>query len=149
MKIYYALLVLVLAISPASAQKSIEGLWKGTMTIGGINSGKEVKFELFLELKGKKLKGRSYVHIAPGKVIEMDVKGKMYVDQSLFLHEIEFIPTEDENFQAPFNRKYQLTYHRSFDSTLKGFWQEIITSPFDEYRERGRISLKKVDGSKA
>ena len=148
MKFFYALFLLLLT-SPVSGQKLLGGLWKGTMTVGGLDSGKEIKFELFLEVKGKKLKGRSYVHLAPGKVIEMNVKGKLFEDRSLYLHEIEFIAPEGVDFEPPFNRKYQLTYYRSFESTLNGFWQEIITSPFDDYRERGRIKLKKVDESKA
>lgn len=149
MKYCYAFILLLIAFVPLEAQKGLSGLWKGTLTIGGINSSKEVKMELYLEVKGKKLKGRSYVHIAPGKTIEMDVKGKLFDDRSLYLHEIKFISTEDESFLPPFNRKYQLSYHRSFDSTLKGFWQEILTSPLDDHRERGRVNLAKVSESKA
>lgn len=110
----------------------------------------QIDFEMFLELDGRVVKGRSYVHLKSGELIEMNVKGRIYEDRSLYLHEIEFIPGEDESFSPPFNRKYQLLYHRSFNSgTLKGYWQEIITSPFDERRERGRIELKKIPETKA
>ena len=125
-------------------------MWKGKMFIGGLNGTEEIDFELFLELDGKIVKGRSYVHLKSGEVIEMNVKGRIYEDRSLYLHEIEFIPGEDESFTPPFKRKYQFLYSRSFNSgALKGYWQEIITSPFDEHRERGRIELKKIPETKA
>lgn len=148
MKICYTLL-LFLVCTLGYSQRGLAGLWKGEMTLGGLNSAQKVKFEIFLEVKGKRIKGRSYVHLDNEKTIEMDIKGRMFDDRSLYLHEIEFIPTTDTTLQAPFNRKYQLIYNRSFDSTLDGYWQEIITSPFDDKRERGRIKLRKVPESKA
>ena len=63
---------------------------------------------------------------------------------------MKFIPAGDSEVAPTFYRKYQMIFNRSvFGSTLEGYWQEIIMSPFDQFRDRGKISLKKKDGSKA
>ncbi|MEM6377640.1 MAG: hypothetical protein AAF705_05485, partial [Bacteroidota bacterium] len=48
----------------------LEGKWQGTMTLGGLNSKKKVKFELFLKKENSKLIGRSYLHLDNNRVIE-------------------------------------------------------------------------------
>ena len=131
-------------------QKGLAGLWEGKITKGGIYSEDGYKFELFLEVEGPVITGRSYVHLGKNQVIEMDVEGKMYSDRSIWLHEKGFIDDQHSSLLPPFNRKYQFIYNRSiWDSSLEGYWQEMIPESFYEKRKRGRITLRKVGGSKA
>ena len=44
-------------------QKGLAGLWEGKITKGGIYSEDGYKFELFLEVEGPTITGRSYVHL--------------------------------------------------------------------------------------
>lgn len=145
------LFILGLFLSAASAQPSLEGLWEGTITIGGLESQHGYKFELFLEVvDGRKIKGRSYVYIAKDDILEMDISGWLYNDRSIYFEDVDFIPVEGSRVFPRFNRKYQMVFSRSiWDSTLEGFWQEIIHDPFAKKRERGRIALRKKDGKKA
>lgn len=131
------------------AQKSLEGVWVGTIT-DGIRSESGYKFEMIIEVKGKTIKGRSYVHIGPDEVIEMELSGKMYEDRSLYMKDIQFIPTAGKEVPPPFNRKYQFAYDRSiWESTLEGYWQEVRGDTFNPKRQRGRIILKKMSNTKA
>ena len=72
------LLVFLFALNTLNAQTYLPGLWKGSrnwvMTKGGIEAKDGYTFELFLELEGSYLKGRSYVHLNETEVIEMQVK---------------------------------------------------------------------------
>mgnify|MGYP006283230355 CR=1 FL=1 len=150
MRITLLLAMLLLAELPLSGQKHLEGLWEGYITKGGLHTEDGYKFELLIKLDGHRITGRSYIHLEEGKVIEMDVRGYLYQDRSISLKDIEFIPAAGSDLLPPFNRKYQMIYTRSiWESKLEGYWQEIITSPFDQRRDRGRIILKKNTGSKA
>lgn len=142
------LLFFSVAVSPA--QKGLAGIWEGTLTWGGLDSYESYKFELLIQVEGNRIKGRSYIHLSEGEILEMDVRGYLYQDRSMAFRDIEFIPAVESELSPRFYRKYQLIYNRSiFGSTLEGYWQEIIISPFDQYRDRGKITLKKKDPSKA
>lgn len=133
----------------AVAQKSLEGLWVGTIT-DGIHSETGYKFEMIIEIEGKTIKGRSFVHIGPNEIIEMELSGRMYEDRSIYMKDMEFIPTEGKEVPPPFNRKYQFAYDRSiWESTLEGYWQEVRGDSFNPKRQRGKIILKKVGNTKA
>ncbi len=135
---------------PLTGQKHLEGLWEGFITKGGLDQEDGYKFELLIKLDGHSVTGRSYVHLEEGKVIEMDVRGYIYQDRSMYLQDIEFIPAAGSSLMPPFNRKYQMIYTRSiWENKLEGYWQEIMSTPFDRRRDRGRIILKKATGSKA
>lgn len=150
---YVFLLTLVCLLSvPVSltAQENLEGLWKGTITAGGLESEDSYTFELFLKKEGKKLTGKSYVHLERGKVIEMEVRGWLYGDMSIYMTDGEFIPVKGTGVKPRFYRKYQLMYRPSiWKTTLNGYWQEVIPQPFFDGRDRGRIFLKKVESEKA
>ena len=149
---YFLLFFITLAFTPAStAQKGLEGLWEGIMTRGGIHSQEGYKFELLLKLEGRYIKGRSYVYLSEHEIIEMDIRGVIYQDRSAYLQDVEFIPVEqDTSALPPFYRKYQFIFNRSaFGSKLEGYWQQMLIRPMDEKRQRGRILLKKKEGSKA
>lgn len=134
----------------AYAQKHLEGLWEGVIAKGGIYSNSGYKFELLIELDGSKVTGRSYIYVDDDQIIEMDIKGLLYADRSIYLEDMGFIASGENEFVPPFNRKYQLIYSRSiWDNKLEGYWQQIITSPFDRMRKRGRVYLKKVEKKKA
>lgn len=133
------------------SQVSLEGSWVGTITTGGLNSKQTYKFELVLARSGKNtLKGRSFVHLSPSEVIEMDISGKLYGDQSIYLEDLVYLPSEGREATPPYDRKYELIFNRSiWDSNLEGFWQEKRPDPFFPMRSRGRIFLKKKKASGA
>ncbi|NUO00741.1 MAG: hypothetical protein HUU01_09000 [Saprospiraceae bacterium] len=129
-------------------QKKATGLWEGTLT-NGLNSQTGLRFELLLEFKGKKVRGKTYIYHKDNTLHTMEVEGTVYEDRSIYFEEVRSANGQDQA-PPPFNRKYQLIFTRSiWESTLDGYWQEIITNPFDEKREMGRIAMKKVSNSKA
>lgn len=137
--------------TPTFSQVSLEGSWVGTITTGGLNSKQTYKFELILARSGKNgLKGRSFVHVSPSEVIEMDISGKLYGDQSIYLEDLIYLPSEGKEAAPPYDRKYELIFNRSiWNSNLEGFWQEKRPDPFFPMRSRGRIYLKKKKASGA
>lgn len=142
-----ALLLIILV--PLNAQKSLEGLWVGTVTTG-IYASSGYKFEMIIEVEGKTIKGRSFVHLGPDEVVEMELRGRMYQDRSIYMEDIEFITTEGKSTVPSFFRKYQFAYDRSiWESSLEGYWQEIRADTFHPKRQRGRVLLKKVSNDKA
>lgn len=150
-KTLVTLLLCLISISFVVAQSgSLEGLWKGTMTLDGLNSNKKVKFELFLKKEKSQIIGRSYLHLNDSRVIEMEVKGTLYNDLSIYIRESEFIPFPGSEEAPPsFNRKYQLMYMPSIWNTkMEGFWQEITGESFSDKRKLGRIKLKKMKDPK-
>jgi len=150
MRITILFSVLLIGWLPLQGQKHLEGLWEGFITKGGLHNEDGYKFELLLQLDGHQITGRSYIHLEAGRVIEMEVRGYIYQDRSMYIRDIEFIPAAGSDLSPPFNRKYQMIYTRSiWENKLEGYWQQIISTPFDQSRDRGRIVLKKASGSKA
>ena len=145
-KIYFTLVLLLCVSLTVSAQSRLEGTWKGTMTIGGLESNETVQMELYIQKKGAKLVGRSYITLKNKEVIEMEVKGSLYGDLSLYLRETDFIPVPGQEENKPkFNRKYQLMYMPSiWDTKMEGYWQELTDHYFSEGRRLGKIKLKKM-----
>lgn len=150
MKNWLTLIMVVATISLGYAQHRLDGLYEGVLTQGGIYSKEGLRFELLLEVKGAEVSGRTYLHISDTEIIEMDIKGILYNDRSVYFEDIKFINQVDSKLVPPYNRKYQLLFSRSiWESSLEGYWQEIRKEVFHEKRQRGRILLKKVGGSKA
>ncbi len=149
MKSVPILLLLSLSLTGSLyAQKRPTGLWEGTIT-NSIHSQNGLRFELLLEFKGKKVRGKTYIYHKDNTIHTMEVEGTVYEDRSISFEEVRSANGQDQT-PPPFNRKYQLIFTRSiWESTLDGYWQEIITNPFDEKREMGRIVLKKAGNSKA
>lgn len=128
-----------------SAQSRYDGLWEGELTYGGIYSEESYRFQMWLQYDGTSLKGRSYVFLSKDEVIEMEIRGVLYGDLSIYLSDTSFMPAEGSELMPPFYRKYQLLYKRSiWETALEGYWQEIVDSPMYEKRARGRIKLQKV-----
>ena len=133
-----------------AAQLEFEGLWEGTITVGGIQSTKGYPVQVYFERQGKKISGRSYVYLSETRVIEMNLSGYLYDDLSVYIDEVEYINRNGDSYVPPFLRKYQLMWNRSINgSSLNGYWQEIRQEIFDAKRERGRIFLKRVVSNKA
>jgi len=129
-------------------QKKPTGLWEGTLT-NSIHSQNGLRFELLLEFKGKKVRGKTFIYYKDNTIHTMEIEGTVYDDRSIYFEEVRSANGKDQA-PPPFNRKYQLIFTRSiWDSTLEGYWQEIMTNPFDEQREMGRIIMKKASDSKA
>ena len=151
MKRFAFTLIVFLSLSlTLQAQSRLEGTWKGTMTLHGLNSSEAVPFELYLQKKGAKLVGRSYIYLKDQPAIEMEVNGSLYGDLSIYLKETDFIPMPGKEEEKPeFNRKYQLMYMPSiWDTRMEGFWQELTDHNFSENRRLGRIKLTKMKDRK-
>lgn len=151
-KIFYCSLILILFAASGYSQRGLAGLWKGKITKGGIYSNDGYDFELYLEVDGKKLKGRTYVYIGKEEVVEMQIRGYIYNDRSMNLFEYEFIPQPENGLPPDFDRKYQLVYKNSAFKdriSLNGYWQQVTGIPLMPERKRGRIFLKKVSSTKA
>lgn len=132
-------------VLPAQKSGGLEGLWKGSMTLGGLESRHELSFELYLTRENKELVGKSYLYLSDGQVIEMEVRGTLYSDLSIYLRDQEFIPQPGSKEQPPYYRKYQLMYMPSIWNTkMEGYWQEITPHSLSEKRHLGRIKLKKM-----
>lgn len=142
---------MVLLPTLSFSQKYLEGRWEGTLNDYD-SSGVRVsyKMELFLEIEGNELSGRCFVHLAPGKVVAMEVFGYQYGDLSVGLRDQEYLG-QDQEAGPPYFRKYQLLPYRTlWESTLNGYWQQITNiDPLDKRRRLGTIQLKKVDNGKA
>jgi hypothetical protein len=139
-------------LSAQSLNKYLSGQWKGFITLGTLEATNGRPFELFLEVKGAKIKGRTLIHLEDGEIIEMEVKGQLYSDHSLRLQELEFVQTEGFDATPTHYKKYQFVHQRSIfesDNKLDGYWQEIMDTPFGKKRRRGRIVLNKVVPKKA
>jgi hypothetical protein len=144
------LLVCTLALftvfaSYAQESHPLAGRWEGVITKNGLNSTDGYKFELFIKVENNNISGRSYIHISDRQIVQMDISGKTYGDRSVYLEDINFITAQGDTYVPPFARKYQFIHNRSiYDSSLEGYWQQIIKDPFNTKRERGRILLKKI-----
>jgi hypothetical protein len=135
--------LIVLFFIPAGlyAQKGLAGQWRGKLTYGSTS----YPIEIYLQLEGKKITGRTYLEIERGKVLTMAIFGQIFDDRSGSLEEFEFLPTDVPGLSPPFMRKYQFVYKRSiWESTIEGFWQEILEDPLDTKRAMGRILLSKA-----
>ena len=133
-----------------AAQLEFEGLWEGTITVGGIQSTQGYPVQVYLERQGRKVSGRSYVYLSETRIIEMNLSGYLYDDLSVYIDEVEYINRNGDSYVPPFLRKYQLMWNRSINgSSLNGYWQGIRQEIFDAKRERGRIFLKRVVSNKA
>jgi hypothetical protein len=133
------------------AQERLQGLFEGTLTVGGLESSRKLRIELFLRFTGREISGRSYVYLEKGQMVEMELRGYMYRDFSVYLQEIRHIPPDrPDQVRPPYFRKYQLQYSGNFEEVkLNGFWQEETAQPLSTGRAIGKVSLRKVKGSKA
>lgn len=139
-------------IGSAQTNRYLSGHWKGFITLGSLEATSGAPFELFLEAKGSELVGRTLVHLKDGEIIEMEVKGHLYHDNSLRLKELKFVETEGFDAIPDHYKTYQFIHHRSIfdaDNKLDGYWQEITDTPFGKNRRRGRIVMHKVTVKKA
>ena len=133
-----------------SAQATLDGLWEGTMTVGGIYSDEALPMQLYITVEDGVISGRSYVTLPDGKILRMDLEGQLYGDRSFSLYEIDFVGDSENLIMPEFNRQYQIVYKPDiWDSTLKGFWQEVTPQTFGEKRRRGRMTLRKRNDAKA
>ncbi len=132
-------------------QARLEGLFEGTITLGGLESSQKMRVDMFLKINQYEITGRTYAHTSEGKVVEMELRGWRYEDYSVYLEETrEVVHRDGEPEQAPMKRKYQLRYGGNFNEVqLTGFWQEITDTPFNKQRQLGKVKLVKVKSSKA
>lgn len=146
--LFLCYLFFFLSLGALVGQKTLEGQWEGHITTGGIYSGEQLPMQIFFTIKGSRIEGRTYVKIGQGQVIQMDLVGRLYSDNSIQFEETKFVGDEHNDYFPKFNRQYQLMWKRDlWDASLTGFWQEVTEETFHNFRERGRITLKKVKES--
>ncbi|MCB9080202.1 MAG: hypothetical protein H6555_00645 [Lewinellaceae bacterium] len=141
---------LVLSVTTSlSAQRILEGQWRGTLT-NGLSSNQGYPFELFLKVDKQKVSGRSYVYLPDGKFIEMEVHGVIYEDFSIYLEDLRLVAAPDRPI-PDFLRKYQLAFKGDiWKKNLYGYWQEVVDDdPTSKRRRLGKIVITKVENSKA
>ena len=142
MRHLFFILCCFISISSVSAQKGLEGLWEGTLTL----KGKEYKFEVLLTVSGKgQLEGKTYIYESDRDIVEATISGRLHYDHSINLNDLEVSYTGPSEWVEVYKKNYQLIWSRSiFGSKLEGYWQEQIPFGVDEKTKRGRIYLKKM-----
>ena len=149
MKKIALLLFFSLFLFSLQAQKNLKGHWEGTISFGGHEKKDGVRFELYIIVTGKKVKGETFIYKSKSEVVSQTFTGRIFDDHSIYIE--EFIDDKNPPFPTIGTpKKYQFIYNRSiFDSSMEGWWQDIIKNPFDETRERGRVYMQKSKATKA
>ena len=149
MKKIALLLFFSLFLFSLQAQKGLKGHWEGTISFGGHEKKDGVRFELYIEVIGKRVKGETFIYKSKTEIIAQKFTGRIFNDHSISMQEsFSTKPSPLSDNEKP--KKYQFIYNRSiFDSSLEGWWQDIIKNPFDETRERGRVYMRKTKVTKA
>ncbi len=144
-------LTIMLLSTGLYAQNGLEGLWEGVITEGDLQSRSGYRFELYLKVEEGVIKGVSTIFVSQDSIIKQELRGRMYQDRSVGLHEVDSGQYRQEAEQTglpvhTFFRKYQFEFKRSiWDSTIEGYWQEVYPAPLDLKRRRGRIFLKRKE----
>ncbi len=146
-RLFWLVMILGCTAGVLPGQSTLPGWWKGYLTVD-LNSDKGYVLELFVKQDGRELSGRSRVYLSPTYIVEMEWTGRLYDDSSLYIEEVrsQTLP----GLRVPFKRKYQLLLNRGiYETSLKGFWQEINEDPLHPRRERGRVVLERAPPGKA
>lgn len=142
MRHLFFILCLFISIANISAQKSLEGLWEGTLSL----KGKEYKFEiLFTSPEQGRFEGKTYIYESDRDIVEATIYGRLHQDRSMNLYDLEVSYTGPSEWVEVYKKNYQLIWTRSiFGSKLEGYWQEKIPFGINEKTKQGKISLKKA-----
>ncbi len=142
-------LILCLA-SCVSAQQNaqrgsnLDGMWEGTMVVGGIYSNEQLPMQLYLTTKGAYIEGRSFVQLPTGGTLRMDLQGQLHGDMSISMVEVKFAGDPENDVMPEFNRQYQIAFKDDlWNPRLVGFWQEVTDEVFGPNRQRGKMVLTK------
>ena len=142
-RISFLLLLILGSGSLLLAQRATElnGEWEGYLTTGDLQSGTMTRIQIQIERQGRwQVVGQTYVEQADGRVLQMELRGRIYQDFSMRLWELE---PDTEGLEAAYKRQYQLVFKPDFsNASLNGYWQEISPYPTAEGLERGRVILK-------
>ena len=145
------LLIPLLLCTRASAQSSrLDGLWEGTMVIGGLDGAEKLPMQLYLKTTGRKVEGRSYVQLPDGSTLRMDLRGTYFRDGSMELKEVAFAGDPTNELMPEFNRQYQIVLSDDiWAPILNGYWQEVTKEVFKSDRRLGRMNLvrRKAEGA--
>lgn len=143
-------LIFLLCTGATYSQERLQGLFEGSLTLGGLESSRRLRLEMILRIEDGRVSGRSYVHLGRNEILEMELRGYFYQDFSIYLEETKEIGLPGEKSLSAYPRKYQLKYSGSFDEVyLNGFWQQVSEAPLEEGRQLGRVRLRKTRGGKA
>ena len=148
--IFTAGLIFFLYAGTTYSQERLQGLFEGTLTLGGLESSRRLRLEMAIRIQDGRVSGRSYVHLGRNEILEMELRGYFYQDFSIYVEEIKEIALPGEKPLSPYPRKYQLKYSGSFEEVfLNGFWQQASDAPLEEGLQLGRVRLRKTRGGKA
>ena len=141
----FALLLATVLCTSVSAQTSrLNGVWEGTMVVGGLDGVERLPMQLYLKTKGRNVEGRSYVQLPDGTTLRMDLKGTYFRDGSMELREVAFAGDPTNELIPEFNRQYQILFKDDlWDPKLKGYWQEVTEEVFKKNRRLGRMQLER------
>ena len=142
MRHLFFILICSLSFTSLNAQKTLEGLWEGVLTL----KGKEYKFEiLFSKSEAGAFEGKTYIYESDRDIVEATITGRLHQDRSINLYDMEVSYTGPSEWVEVYKKHYQLLWTRSiFGSKLEGYWQEKIPLGIDEKTKRGRIFMKKM-----
>lgn len=139
------LFLILFSSTGASAQYAkLDGLWEGTMIVGGLEGTQRLPMQLYLTTKGRKVEGRSYVQLPDGSILRMDLKGSFFRDGSMELKEVAFAGDPVNELMPEFNRQYQIVLSDDiWNPVLNGYWQEVTKEVFKKGRRLGRMNLNR------
>lgn len=141
--------IFLFSIQITTAQRDyLSGYWRGKMAQGIENEVYSVRFELYLEVKGNKIKGKSYLYQRDGHIVEMRVEGYIHQDLSVSLYDTSLIPSEEDEIVPKYYKQYQFVHNRSiFESlnTLEGYWQQVVEKYGEKKRQYGKLVLQRVN----
>ena len=143
-------LLFTLSLCTCASAQNLDGLWEGTMLVGGLEGTERLPMQLYLTMKGKKAKGRSYVQLPDGSTLRMDLEGTFFRDGSMELREVKFAGDPTNDLMPEFNRQYQIVLSDDIWSpVLNGYWQEVTEEVFKKGRRLGRmvLSRRQEDGA--
>ena len=141
---FFLPLALVFSVSLAGQNERLDGIWEGTMIVGGLDGTQRLPMQLYLKTIGRTVEGRSYVQLPSGSTLRMDLKGRLYGDGSMELKEVAFAGDPTNELIPEFNRQYQIVLSDDiWNPVLNGYWQEVTEEVFKSGRRLGRMHLER------
>ncbi len=123
MRFIIVLPLLFIAFSVISAQQiNVSGLWRGTITQNEGGYRPKYDFEIFLNQKGNKLSGRSYVFIENIYAV-LELTGEITGSQTIQIKETRIVDSKKTQGLEWCIKSYNLTFSKSGNKlTLSGSW---------------------------
>ncbi len=122
MKASVTLIFALLLTAAAAAQVNYTGLWKGTITQNKGGYRPQYDFEIYLNQKGSKLRGRSYVFIENIYAV-VELSGEVTGPNSIRINETRIVDSKKTEGLEWCIKSYSLTFSKSGNTAkLAGPW---------------------------